>query len=72
MHPRKEFRDFFFNFSAGTVYKIGEPIFLPSIANSFVFRCADGMLIDGNDRGLSRLIYKYCKNKNTISIHQNV
>ena len=36
-----------------------EPLLLQSLGNQFVFRCADGVMIDGNHRGLSRLIYKW-------------
>lgn len=36
-----------------------EPLLLPSIANTFIFRCIDGMHIDGKDRGISRSIYKW-------------
>lgn len=46
-------------FTAGTVYMPYEPIFFQSMANSFVFRCIDGLLIDGKDTGLSRTIYRY-------------
>lgn len=44
----------------GTVYSPGEPALLVSLANSFVFRCADGFLIDGNDRRLSKFLYRSC------------
>uniref|UniRef100_A0A914DXC9 Uncharacterized protein n=1 Tax=Acrobeloides nanus TaxID=290746 RepID=A0A914DXC9_9BILA len=53
----------------GTVYKIGEPIFLQSIANSFVFRCADGTLIDGNDMGISKIIFRSCTFRDRIGPH---
>ena len=42
----------------GTVYWPYEPIFFQSIANHFVFRCVDGLLIDGNDRGISKTIFR--------------
>uniref|UniRef100_A0A914XSA2 SET domain-containing protein n=1 Tax=Plectus sambesii TaxID=2011161 RepID=A0A914XSA2_9BILA len=44
----------------GTVYFAGEPALLVSLNNSFIFRCADGCLIDGNDRRLSKFIYRSC------------
>lgn len=44
----------------GTVYSPGEPALLVSLANSFVFRCADGFLVDGNDRRLSKFLYRSC------------
>jgi len=43
---------------AGTVYMLFEPLLLQSINNQFVFRCVDGIHIDGKDRGLSKMIYK--------------
>ncbi|CAI8025140.1 SET domain-containing protein 9, partial [Geodia barretti] len=42
----------------GTVYMPHEPLLLQSLRNPFVFRCVDGVMIDGNHRGLSRWIYK--------------
>ncbi|KAH0627955.1 hypothetical protein JD844_008555 [Phrynosoma platyrhinos] len=42
----------------GTVYEKYEPIFFQSIGNPFIFRCIDGVLIDGNDKGISKAIYR--------------
>lgn len=42
----------------GTIYWPYEPILFQSIANQFVFRCVDGLLIDGNDRGISKSIFR--------------
>jgi len=42
----------------GTIYWPHEPILIQSIRNPFVFRCIDGVLIDGNDKGLSNIIYR--------------
>jgi len=44
----------------GTVYRRFEPVFLPSIGNPFVLRCLDGLHIDGNNRMLSKVIFKSC------------
>ncbi|KAM8792445.1 SET domain-containing protein 9 isoform 2-T2 [Eudromia elegans] len=44
----------------GTVYRKYEPIFFQSLGNPFIFRCIDGVLIDGNDKGLSRAVYRSC------------
>jgi len=44
----------------GTVYMPHEPLFFPSLGNSFIFRCTDGIHIDGNDRWVSKSIYKSC------------
>ena len=35
----------------GTFYTPDEPLFWTSIGNPFIFRCADGMLLDGNYSG---------------------
>ncbi|XP_029860744.1 SET domain-containing protein 9 isoform X3 [Aquila chrysaetos chrysaetos] len=43
----------------GTVYRKHEPIFFQSLGNPFIFRCIDGVLIDGNDKGLSRSVYRF-------------
>ena len=45
--------------NVGTVYQPYEPILFQSLANPFIFRCVDGVLIDGKDTGLSRMIYRY-------------
>ncbi|XP_033636493.1 SET domain-containing protein 9-like [Asterias rubens] len=50
----------------GTVYKSWEPILLQSLANPFIFRCLDGTLIDGNDKGLSRMIYRSCTQRDRM------
>lgn len=42
----------------GTVYQKCEPIFFQSIGNPFIFRCLDGVLIDGNDKGISKVVYR--------------
>ncbi|XP_003216227.1 SET domain-containing protein 9 isoform X1 [Anolis carolinensis] len=47
----------------GTVYEKYEPIFFQSIGNPFIFRCIDGVLIDGNDKGISKAIYRSCSKR---------
>lgn len=42
----------------GTVYQKYEPIFFQSIGNPFIFRCLDGVLIDGNDKGISKVVFR--------------
>ncbi|XP_033738416.1 SET domain-containing protein 9-like isoform X2 [Pecten maximus] len=44
----------------GTIYRAGEPILFQSLANPFIFRCIDAVLIDGNDKNISKYIYKSC------------
>lgn len=50
----------------GTVYQAYEPILLQSIRNPFVFRCIDGILVDGNDKGISKMVYKSCSGRDRI------
>ncbi|KAM4614899.1 SET domain-containing protein 9 isoform 2-T2 [Polymixia lowei] len=50
----------------GTIYQAHEPIFFQSIRNPFVFRCIDGVLIDGNNKGISKTVYKSCSGRDQI------
>ncbi|KAL9951881.1 hypothetical protein ACROYT_G044621 [Oculina patagonica] len=45
-------------FYPGTIYWPYEPILIQSIGNPFIFCCIDGILLDGNDKGLSKIIYR--------------
>ncbi|CAL8104718.1 unnamed protein product [Orchesella dallaii] len=44
----------------GAIYMPSEPLFFPSIGNPFIFRCSDGIHIDGNDKWISKTIFKSC------------
>ncbi|XP_063067720.1 SET domain-containing protein 9 [Engraulis encrasicolus] len=50
----------------GTVYQEYEPILLQSIGNPFVFRCIDRVLIDGNDKGISKIVYRSCSGRDQM------
>ncbi|XP_004848565.1 SET domain-containing protein 9 isoform X1 [Heterocephalus glaber] len=50
----------------GTIYQKYEPIFFQSIGNPFIFRCLDGVLIDGNDKGISKAVYRSCSGRDRI------
>lgn len=50
----------------GTVYQIFEPILFQSLRNPFVFRCIDGVLIDGNDKGISKIVYRSCSGRDRL------
>ncbi|XP_073730714.1 SET domain-containing protein 9 isoform X1 [Misgurnus anguillicaudatus] len=50
----------------GTIYQADEPIFFQSIQNPFVFRCIDGMLIDGNDKAISKIVYRSCSGRDRL------
>lgn len=54
----------------GTLYEPGEPILLPSIGNSFVLRCVDGIHVDGNDKRISKIIYKSCVGRDSFRSFQ--
>lgn len=50
----------------GTVYQAYEPIFFQSIRNPFVFRCIDGILIDGNNKGISKMVFRSCSGRDRV------
>ncbi|XP_054843439.1 SET domain-containing protein 9 isoform X2 [Eublepharis macularius] len=50
----------------GTVYENYEPIFFQSLGNPFIFRCIDGVLIDGNDKGISKAVYRSCSKRDQL------
>jgi len=52
----------------GTVYQPYQPILLQSVRNKFIFRCSDGVLVDGNDRSISRIIYKSCCSRDQVGL----
>ncbi|XP_047905381.1 SET domain-containing protein 9 isoform X4 [Anser cygnoides] len=54
----------------GTVYRKHEPIFFQSLGNPFIFRCIDGVLIDGNDKGLSKAVYRSCSRRDQLGPFQ--
>ncbi|XP_075596519.1 SET domain-containing protein 9 isoform X2 [Balearica regulorum gibbericeps] len=54
----------------GTVYRKHEPIFFQSLGNPFIFRCIDGILIDGNDKGISRSVYRSCSRRDRLGPFQ--
>ncbi|KAF1408152.1 SET domain-containing protein 9, partial [Spheniscus magellanicus] len=53
-----------------TVYRKHEPFFFQSLGNSFIFRCIDSILIDGNDKGLSRSVYRSCSRRDQLGPFQ--
>ncbi|KAI8773737.1 SET domain-containing protein 9-like isoform X1 [Biomphalaria glabrata] len=50
----------------GLIYEPYEHIFFQSLGNQFILRCADGLLIDGNDKGLSKSLYKSCRGRDSF------
>ncbi|XP_048213687.1 SET domain-containing protein 9-like [Perognathus longimembris pacificus] len=50
----------------GTVNQRYEPIFFQSIGNPFIFRCLDGVLIDGNDKGISKVVYRFSRGRDLL------
>nr|XP_039267841.1 SET domain-containing protein 9-like [Styela clava] len=54
------------SFYPGTIYLPYESIFFQSIANPFIFKCSDGILIDGNNKGISKLIFKSCAERDRV------
>lgn len=47
-------------FYPGTVYMPSDSKFFQSLNNPFLFRCSDGICIDGKSTGMSKSIYKSC------------
>ncbi|CAL4154531.1 unnamed protein product, partial [Meganyctiphanes norvegica] len=54
----------------GAIYLPYQPILLQSVGNPFIFRCADGILIDGNDKSISRMMYRSCSGRDRVGIHE--
>lgn len=52
----------------GTVYQPYQPILFQSLRNQFLFRCADGVIVDGNDRALSKIIFRSCAGRDQIGL----
>ncbi|XP_068227037.1 SET domain-containing protein 9-like isoform X2 [Palaemon carinicauda] len=50
----------------GVIYLPMQPIFFQSIGNPFIFRCADGILIDGHDRRISKSLFRSCVNRDRV------
>ncbi|KAL8594693.1 hypothetical protein ACOMHN_052425 [Nucella lapillus] len=50
----------------GLIYQNYEPILFQSLGNPFIFRCIDSLLIDGNDRGVSKLLYRSCHGRDRV------
>ncbi|XP_073418789.1 SET domain-containing protein 9 isoform X2 [Dendrobates tinctorius] len=50
----------------GAVYQNYDPIFFQSIGNPFIFRCLDGILIDGSDKGISKSVYRSCSRRDQL------
>jgi len=50
----------------GTIYQPYQPILLQSIRNQFIFRCVDGVFIDGRDSGISKSIFRSCAGRDQV------
>ncbi|KAF2350761.1 SET domain [Trinorchestia longiramus] len=51
----------------GTLYlPQQQPILLQSLNNPFIFRCIDGLLVDGFDKGLSRILFRSCVGRDLV------
>eukprot|EP00794_Sanderia_malayensis_P008146 gene8146-9017_t len=55
----------------GTVYYPSDPLLLQSIANPYILRCLDGLMIDGNSRGISKYIFRSCAGRDMIGPYQS-
>uniref|UniRef100_A0A8C6LWB9 SET domain containing 9 n=1 Tax=Nothobranchius furzeri TaxID=105023 RepID=A0A8C6LWB9_NOTFU len=54
----------------GTIYQPYEPILLQSLRNPFIFRCIDGVLVDGFDKGISKLVFRSCSGRDRIGPYE--
>jgi len=52
----------------GTVYQPYQSILLQSVRNQFLFRCADGVLVDGKDTAISSTIYRSCGGRDQVGL----
>ena len=50
----------------GTIYMPYQPILLPSLKNPYIFRCSDGVFVDGNYKGISAAIYRSIHGRDRI------
>lgn len=54
----------------GGLYLPQQPVLLPSLANPFILRCADGVLVDGCRRGLSGAIFRSCCGRDRMGLEE--
>jgi len=54
----------------GTIYYPSDPLLIQSINNPFILRCIDGLMVDGNHRGISKLIYRSCCGRDMIGPYE--
>jgi len=52
----------------GTVYQPYQPILLQSLGNQYIFRCADGVHVDGSDSWVSRAIFRSCVGRDQVGL----
>nr|XP_045596485.1 SET domain-containing protein 9-like [Procambarus clarkii] len=50
----------------GAIYLPFQPIFIQSINNPFIFRCIDGILVDGHDKRISKYLFRSCVNRDRV------
>ncbi|KAK7099803.1 SET domain-containing protein 9-like [Littorina saxatilis] len=50
----------------GLIYEQYEPILFQSLGNPFIFRCIDSVLIDGNDKGIAKFLYRSCHGRDRV------
>lgn len=52
----------------GTVYQPYQPVLLRSLANQFIFRCVDGVHVDGSHSPISRAIFRSCVGRDQVGM----
>ena len=56
----------------GLIYQPHHPILLASIRNAYIFRCCDGIMIDGKSRGLSAFLYKSVHGRERVNGYEPI
>lgn len=52
----------------GGLYLPQQPVLLPSLANPFMLRCADGVIVDGHRKGVSGAVFRWAASRVCASI----
>eukprot|EP00092_Neocalanus_flemingeri_P032545 GFUD01035395.1.p1 GENE.GFUD01035395.1~~GFUD01035395.1.p1 ORF type:complete len:269 (+),score=69.68 GFUD01035395.1:58-864(+) len=52
----------------GTVYQPYQPVLIQSLTNQFIFRCVDGVHVDGSHGWLSRAIFRSCVGRDQVGL----
>ncbi|XP_050721939.1 SET domain-containing protein 9-like [Eriocheir sinensis] len=54
----------------GGLYLPQQPVLLPSLANPFMLRCADGVIVDGHRKGVSGAVFRSCCGRDRLGLEE--